>query len=64
MTIVFNISATPLGIASGMDKNETVRIDTSSNFTNEGGMLAFVVDGNFIIYAPGTWGIVTTTFEE
>lgn len=62
-TIVFTITTTPLGIASGLDKTEVVRADNSDAFSTKDGTLMFLVGENIIIYAPGTWAVVTSAEE-
>lgn len=63
----FTIQTTPLGKSSGMDSQEIVRLDDNGkdNFTiHDTGSLVFVVDNKIIVYAPGTWGMVTSENQE
>jgi len=61
MKIEFNVTTTPLGRASGLQKVEIVNMDNDDGFTLKDGALTFLCNTGLIIYAPGTWALVTTS---
>lgn len=63
MIKTYNIMTTKLGQECGLALIETVilsDLNTDGANLTPCGALVFEVGGEQIIYAPGTWGIVTT----
>jgi hypothetical protein len=62
MTIEFTITTTPLGIASGLEPKEIVRAGDYDDFKVTEGVLIFVVSEKIIMYAQGTWALVSSKY--
>jgi len=66
MKTIFNITTTPLGQASGLQKVETIIMENihDNNCDVKEGTLTFVCGNSIVIYAAGTWATVTTSEEK
>jgi hypothetical protein len=64
MTIEFTITTTPLGVASGLQPKEIVRSGDYDDFNVTEGVLIFAASKRIIMYAQGTWALVSSEYTE